>query len=152
MKNKIKGEFCVIINEELIALDEKVDELLANIVHSDTFHQYIKAQEALNCDNDLQKDILDFQHKKAHFEEIERFGAYMPEFKQIRRELQRTKRKMDMQPQMIAYRQSETALQGILDEICLEMSTVISDDIKVDAGNPFFIRQNHQGCGGSCHV
>ena len=36
MKDKVKGEFCVIINEELIALDEKVDELLANIVHSDT--------------------------------------------------------------------------------------------------------------------
>ena len=61
--------------------------------------------------------------------------VFLPEYKQIRRELQRAKRKMDMQPQMIAYRQSETALQGILDEICLEMSTVISDDIKVDAGN-----------------
>lgn len=142
----------MIINEELIALDEKVDELLANIVHSDTFQQYIKAQDALNQDNDLQKDIFDFQHKKNHFEEVERFGAYLPEYKQIRRELQRAKRKMDMQPQMIAYRQSETALQGILDEICLEMSTVISDDIKVDAGNPVFIRQNHHGCGGSCHV
>ena len=67
MKDKIKGEFRVIINEELIALDEKVDELLANIVHSDTFQQYIKAQDALNQDNDLQKDILDFQHKKNHF-------------------------------------------------------------------------------------
>lgn len=152
MKDKVKGEFCVIINEELIALDEKVDELLANIVHSDTFQQYIKAQDALNQDNDLQKDILEFQHKKNHFEEVERFGTYLPEYKQIRRELQRAKRKMDMQPQMIAYRQSETALQGILDEICLEMSTVISDDIKVDAGNPFFIHQNHHGCGGSCHV
>ncbi len=64
MKDKVKGEFCVIINEELIALDEKVDELLANIVHSDTFQQYIKAQDALNQDNDLQKDILEFQHKK----------------------------------------------------------------------------------------
>ena len=42
----------MIINEELIALDEKVDELLANIVHSDTFQQYIKAQDALNQDND----------------------------------------------------------------------------------------------------
>ncbi len=95
---------------------------------------------------------MNFSIKKSHFEEVERFGTYLPEYKQIRRELQRAKRKMDMQPQMIAYRQSETALQGILDEICLEMSTVISDDIKVDAGNPFFIRQNHHGCGGSCHV
>ena len=77
MKNKIKGEFCVIINEELIALDEKVDELLANIVHSDTFHQYIKAQEALNCDNDLQKDILDFQHKKGHLKLLLMFHHHL---------------------------------------------------------------------------
>lgn len=152
MNDKIKGKFRVIINEELIVLDDKVDELLANIVHSNIFHQYIEAQYALNRDNDLQKDIFDFQQKKNRFEEVERFGSYLPEYKQIRRELQRVKRKMDMQPQMIAYRQAETALQGILDEICLEMSAVISDNIKVDAGNPFFIHQNHHGCGGGCHV
>ena len=63
MKDKIKGEICVIINEELIALDDKVDELLANIVHSDTFHQYIKAQDAVNCDNDF--SVFLFIHRQS---------------------------------------------------------------------------------------
>lgn len=142
----------MIINEELIMLDDKVDQLITDIVHSDTYHSYIKAQKAVNQDEVLRQCILDFQNKKQHFEDIERFGSFLPEFKESRRELQRSKRKMDMQPNMIDFRQSETALQGVLDEVCLSLTSVISENIKVDAGNPFFIRQNHHSCGGSCHV
>ena len=142
----------MIINEELIMLDEKVDQLITDIVHSDTYHSYIEAQKAVNQDEVLRQCILDFQNKKQHFEDIERFGSFLPEFKESRRELQRSKRKMDMQPNMIDFRQSETALQGVLDEVCLSLTSVISENIKVDAGNPFFVRQNHRSCGGSCHV
>ena len=106
----------------------------------------------MNQDEVLRQCILDFQNKKQHFEDIERFGSFLPEFKESRRELQRSKRKMDMQSNMIDFRQSETALQGVLDEVCLSLTSVISENIKVDAGNPFFIRQNHHSCGGSCHV
>lgn len=47
---------------------------------------------------------------------------------------------------------AETDLQELLDEIGLTIAQTISDEIKVDAGNPFFETGGHSGCGGSCHA
>jgi hypothetical protein len=39
----------------------------------------------------------------------------------------------------------------MLDYITFDIAKSISDDIKIDAGNPFF-EFAKRGCGGSCHV
>lgn len=63
------------------------------------------------------------------------------------------KRALDLNEIVANYRFAETNVQTLLDTIGLKIAQLISEDIKVDAGNPFFERgKKHSGCGGSCHA
>ncbi len=65
----------------------------------------------------------------------------------------KAKRALDLNEIVANYRFAETNVQTLLDTIGLKIAQLISEDIKVDAGNPFFERgKKHSGCGGSRHA
>ncbi len=64
----------------------------------------------------------------------------------------KSKRQLDLNEHVAAFRYSETQLQSLLDQIVQALAEEVSNEIKVDAGSPFFETKKHFGCGGNCHA
>lgn len=69
-----------------------------------------------------------------------------------KRALRKAKRQLDLNEHVAAFRYSETQLQSLLDQIVQALAEEVSNEIKVDAGRPFFETKKHFGCGGNCHA
>ncbi|WP_265457778.1 YlbF family regulator [Enterococcus sp. HY326] len=141
----------MIINEELFALEDQCDKLVAELLKSPLYDSYLQNKSQL-ANQDTQALLLDFQQKKNAFDKIADYGIYAPDYREKNRVLRKSKRALDLNPEVADFREAETAFQGALDEICLAVASHISKNIKVDAGNPFFEGGSHAGCGGNCHA
>ncbi|MGY3749156.1 YlbF family regulator [Vagococcus acidifermentans] len=141
----------MIYTDEVMALEDSVEQLADELLTSSLANDYLEKYQALAASRAAAEKINAFVKAKESFERIERFGTYAPDFTQKRRELRQKKRALDLDDTVAAFRMSETALQELLDNMCVDISNSISDTIKVDAGNPFFEFAS-RGCGGSCHV
>ena len=91
-----------------------------------------------------------FQAEKEKFERIAAYGEYAPDYRQQQRSVRKSKRALDLNEKVAAFRVAETDFQRLLDDIGQRLANTISSDIKVDAGNPFFETGNHS-CKGNCH-
>lgn len=140
----------MIINEELFALEDQCDNLVASLLKSQIYSDYCFNKELL-VDESVQQLLADFNQKKNNFEKIADYGIYAPDYREKNRALRKSKRALDLNPKVAAFRGAETALQSVLDQVCLEIASCISDTIKVDAGNPFF-EGGQSGCRGNCHA
>jgi cell fate (sporulation/competence/biofilm development) regulator YlbF (YheA/YmcA/DUF963 family) len=105
----------------------------------------------MNKSDEVAKLKKDFKEVKEAFEKIEPYGKYAPDFKEKRRAVRKVKRELDTNELVSNFKFNETSLQNMLDYITFDIAKSISDDIKIDAGNPFF-EFAKRGCGGSCHV
>lgn len=140
----------MIINEELFALEDQAEQLVATIVKSKSFADYQKADKELKEDKEAQKLKAEFQQAKQTYEQVAEYGAFRPEVRDYQRAAGRAKRKLDFHEKVAEFRLQETNVQEILDSVCLTLAETISDEIKVDAGNPFF-QTGKSHCGGKCH-
>ena len=80
------------------------------------------------------------------------YGEYAPDYREKKRAVRKAKRQLDMDEHVAAFRYSETQLQSLLDQIVQVLAEEVSNEIKVDAGSPFFETKKHFGCGGNCHA
>ncbi|SDY76872.1 Cell fate regulator YlbF, YheA/YmcA/DUF963 family (controls sporulation, competence, biofilm development) [Evansella caseinilytica] len=117
------------------------------ITSSEVFHEYIELKNALNCDQEAQRLISQFQVLKEKYEEVQRFGKYHPDFKQVTSDVREFKRKVDTHPAIAEYKKAENALHDLLVEVSLIIANAVSPQIKVPTGNPFF---DQGGCSGGC--
>lgn len=141
----------MIYTDEVFELEDSLDELCQALLSSTSFDDHCSNKKAiLNSPETLNKEKV-FGEAKTAFEKIENYGDYAPDFKEKRRQLRQAKRELDLDPIVAKFRVSEHELQSMLDRLVYEMAQVISEDIKIDAGNPFFEFAS-KGCGGSCHV
>lgn len=141
----------MIINQALFDLEDRSSQLVAAILQSQTFTHYKEKRQTMMESSDAAKSRQDFMRKKERFEELARFGSYAPGFKEEQLALRRLKRKLDLNEAVADFRVYETALQSILDGISQTLAQTISEEIKVDAGNPFFTFGKKHQCGGDCH-
>lgn len=144
----------MIYTSEIVWLEEAVDELVTTILTTSTGLTYKKQQEILAADLPAQSLKNNFLKEKEKFAEWEQYGKLAPGYREKMLALRKMKRQLDVLPNVAAFRKAETDLQEELDEVALKVSHLISTEIKVDYGNPFF----HQGksgqhsCqGGGCH-
>ena len=93
-----------------------------------------------------------FLSKKKAFENVAAYGEYAPDYREKKRALRKAKRQLDLNEHVAAFRYSETQLQSLLDQIVQALAEEVSNEIKVDAGRPFFETKKHFGCGGNCHA
>ncbi|GGB45004.1 YlbF family regulator [Virgibacillus dakarensis] len=120
----------------MIATMEYVDildrsELLGRMVlQSDVMEAYNNSREALDNDDEAQKLIKAFTDIKIHYEDVQRFGRYHPDYNQIMKEVRSIKRKMDMNEKVAAFKVAERNLQKLLDEISQYIALSVSKDIK----------------------
>jgi cell fate (sporulation/competence/biofilm development) regulator YlbF (YheA/YmcA/DUF963 family) len=142
----------MIVTENLFNIEDQTEALLAAIFTSEVFREYKSQRKKMQCSTEVQQLQADFAKAKADFERVEAYGIHAPDFREKQRAVRKAKRMLDMNDNVAAFRVSETALQTLLDTIGLEIAHKVSDNIKVDAGNPFFVKGNHSGCGGGCHA
>lgn len=142
----------MIINEQLFALEDQCDRLVEAVLGSQSMKSYHFSREQMRQSSQVKQLAEEFAQAKRNFEAIESFGTYAPDYKKKNLELRQKKRSLDLNDTVSAFRVSETNLQNLLDEICSSIATAVSDEIKIDAGNPFFETGTNSGCRGNCHA
>jgi cell fate (sporulation/competence/biofilm development) regulator YlbF (YheA/YmcA/DUF963 family) len=142
----------VIINEKLFQLEDQCQIIVDQIWTSSLMQEYLENKKQMACCPEAAALKQQFLEKKAAFEKIADYGKYAPGFREKQREVRKAKRELDMNEKVAEFRVSETKLQAVLDQIVQQIAQEFSEEVKVDAGNPFFETKKHSGCGGSCHA
>lgn len=135
----------IVFDEEVIAILDETDQLADMIQASETYEQYATAKAKLENDATAQRLYQDFLKSKMKFDEVQRFGRYHPDYQEIMLKARRQKRAYEMHHTVIQYKQKETDLQALIDEVVLTIVSSVSEHIKVDVGVPFF--KSDAGCG-----
>ncbi|MBO0452728.1 MULTISPECIES: YlbF family regulator [Enterococcus] len=140
----------MIINDAFFQLEDQNQLLIQEILASKSYKNYLLARKQMNDCLEVAKLKKTFQTEKDKFERIAAYGEYAPDYRQQQRKVRISKRALDLNEKVAAFRLAETDFQQLLDEIGIRLAQVISSEIKVDAGNPFFETGNHS-CKGNCH-
>ena len=75
------------------------------------------------------------------FENVAAYGEYAPDYRE-KTCSSKSKRQLDLNEHVAAFRYSETQLQSLLDQIVQALAEEVSNEIKIDAGSPFFETKN----------
>ncbi len=142
----------MIVTEKLFEIEDQTEKLVQAILASESFETYKVNRQTMYSSKDVQAKQKAFLEAKDSFERIEAYGNHAPDFRTKQRAVRKAKRVLDLSEEVAEFRFSETEIQTVLDLIGMAVAKTISDDIKVDAGNPFFEKGKHSGCGGSCHA
>jgi len=142
----------------LIATIEKVEildaaeQLARMIIDSELADKYRECYYRMKTDPNTQSRIRRFARMKERYEEVQRFGRYHPDYKQVMAELRQAKREMDLDENVARFKRAENELQDLLDQISVMIGRAVSENVKVSTGNPFFETAGKTGCsiGGSC--
>ena len=140
----------LIINDAFFQLEDQNQLLIQEILASQSYKNYLLKRTEMNTSPEVAKLKKAFQKEKDKFEQIAIYGEYAPDYRQLQRSVRLSKRALDLNEKVAAFRLAETDLQQLLDEVGQRIAQTISAEIKVDAGNPFFETGNHS-CKGNCH-
>ncbi|MFZ3588047.1 YlbF family regulator [Bacillus sp. DJP31] len=135
---------------ERVELIEHAENLADMIIQSEVADYYRECLYLLNKDQEAQHLIKRFVFIKERFEEVQRFGKYHPDYKEITLETRHLKREVDLHPSILAFKKAEKQLQELLDEISVLIGHAVSQYIKVPTGNPFFEKSCSTSSGGGC--
>ncbi|MGP1907368.1 YlbF family regulator [Metabacillus sp. JX24] len=133
---------------ESVQLLDEAELLGALVVQSEIAEDYRRTLDTLRKDKSAQKVIARFVEIKNLYEDVQRFGKYHPQYKEITKAMRDAKRELDLHDTVAAFKKAEKELQNLLDEISVELGTAVSQNIKVPTGNPFF--DSGSSCGGGC--
>ena len=128
----------MIINDAFFQLEDQNQLLIQEILASQSYKNYLLKRIEMNTSPEVAKLKKAFQKENA------------PDYRQLQRSVRLSKRALDLNEKVAAFRLAETDLQQLLDEVGQRIAQTISAEIKVDAGNPFFETGNHS-CKGNCH-
>lgn len=142
----------MIVTEKLFEIEDQTERLVQAILASKSVESYKQNRQSMYASKDVREKQKTFLDAKDSFERIEAYGNHAPDFRTKQRAVRQAKRALDMSEEVAEFRFAETEIQTILDLVGMAVAQTISDDIKVDAGNPFFEKGKHSGCGGNCHA
>lgn len=140
------------ITEETLSILDEIENLSDMIVQSEVYQSYQHAKDYLENDDEAHLLYQAFLKSKDQYDDVMRFGKYHPDYKRIMMETRQRKRAYEMLPVVMDYKTKEVALQNLIDEVVTKIAFAVSENVKIEAGNPFF-RTGHNGCatGGSCN-
>lgn len=140
---------------ELANVLDHSEQLGKMILQSDVMKEYNETRLELKNDEQAQQLITAFTNIKIHYDDVQRFGRYHPDYNEIMKKVRSTKREMDMNEKVAKFKVAERNLQRFLDSISEVVARSVSEQIKVpkdgaaltDAGC-----SSSGGCGsgGSC--
>ncbi|ERG66402.1 MULTISPECIES: YlbF family regulator [Exiguobacterium] len=139
----------MIITEQTIALLDQTESLADLIEASESFQTYIATKQARAQSEEARIVEREFLRMKEDYEYVQRFGKHHPDHDRIKKEMHLVKRRLDVQPEVAAFKKAERSLDKLLGEVSELLAFSVSPKIKVPTGNPFF---DEGGCsgGGSC--
>ncbi|WP_338781769.1 YlbF family regulator [Metabacillus sp. FJAT-52054] len=133
---------------ESVQILDQADEISEMILQSDLAEAYRMRLADLKNDQTAQDIVSRFVKVKDIYEDVQRFGKYHPDYRQISKDMREIKRELDLNEKVAAFRRAETGLQTLLDEISIQLGSAVSEHVKVPTGNPFF--DSLSACGGGC--
>jgi len=125
------------------------EELSNMILQSEVMKTYEDAHRTLQNNEEAQKLIMAFNDIKEHYEDVQRFGRYHPDYNEIMKAVRSTKRKMDMNEAVAKYKIAERDIQRLLDEVSGYIALSVSDQIKAPVDGAA-LTDHGCGSGGSC--
>lgn len=138
---------------EHVDILDYAEQLGQKILQCNIVEQYKQAKQNLQDDETAQQLIRDFVATKDDYEDVQRFGRYHPDYSEIMQQVRATKRKMDLNDKVAAYKVAERHLQIFLDDISEQIAFSVSEQIKVPKDGAFLDSScGGDGCGsgGSC--
>ncbi len=141
----------VIATMDYVAILDRSEELGKMILDSDVMEAYRHSQKELHEDKEAQKLVQAFSSIKEHYEDVQRFGRYHPDYNTIMKEVRKVKREMDMNDKVASFKIAERNLQQLLDEISQYLAYSVSEQIKVPKDGAA-LSESGCGCGsgGGC--
>ncbi|MBY8912314.1 YlbF family regulator [Bacillus sp. YC2] len=133
---------------ESVKLQSEAEQLAGMILQSETAENYRDCYKRLREDEEAGRIIRSFMSIKEQYEDVQRFGKYHPDYREISRKMRDIKRELDLNDKVADFKKAETELQSLLDEISVEIGTAVSEHVKVPTGNPYF--DGLSSCGGGC--
>jgi len=142
-------EVCIIFfTSEHLAVFEKA-ELISNMVlRSDVYYNYEKSLNALQTNQLMQDKINNFLKTKELYEQVEKYGKYHPDYKELSLKVRQDKREMEKDPLFLSFKDAENELQFLLNDISVKIGQAVSSFVKVPVGDLYF--SSDSSCGGSC--
>lgn len=145
----------MMITSEWASIMDDADNLTQMILSSEQAMRYKEAYNAVYTDELLARQIASFSRLKEHYEDVQRFGKYHPDYKTVMKSIRVQKRELDMNDRVATLKIAENELQDLLDEVSLLIGKTVSESVKVPVSNPFFSAASSCstgscGTGGSC--
>lgn len=138
----------MIINSDWIYILDATDELNDMILHSNQVIALRAAREEVYKDTLLVEQINAFNKMKEHYEDVQRFGKYHPDYQTIMKEIREQKRAIDLNEKVAKLKLAENDFQDLLDQVSLIIGKSVSEAVKVPVSNPFF--STGSSCGSGC--
>lgn len=133
----------LIIDEELLAIDQAIDSLILHFLGLPEVEDYRLKRQKFEKDRGLQKQLLEFQELREIYEEAQKYEAYRSDVRDLKRQILRIKRQIDLNEVVIAYRQAELDLQTIMASLGKDLAQAVSDQIFMDTGLPLAPPTSH---------
>lgn len=133
----------LIINEELLAIDQAIDCLVSYFLKLPEVENYRLKHQKFENDRELQEQLFAFQELKDSYDTAKEYEAFRPDVRELKRQVLRMKRQIDLNEVVIGYRQSEFDLQTILANLGEEIAQAVSDQIFIDSGLPLAPHKPH---------
>ncbi|TGB05031.1 YlbF family regulator [Halobacillus salinus] len=132
---------------EIVDLLDRSEAIGEMIMNSETMQEYQQAKFALENDKEAQRLIKQFADMKEHYEDVQRFGRYHPDYSTIMKKVRSVKREMDMHERVATFKKAERQVQKLLDEISETVAFSVSEQIKVPKNG---MALTDSGCSGGC--
>ncbi|REJ06706.1 YlbF family regulator [Halobacillus trueperi] len=132
---------------EIVDLLDHSESIGQMVLHSETMQEYQEAKNALENDKEAQRLIKNFADMKEHYEDVQRFGRYHPDYNTIMKKVRSVKREMDMHETVAHFKKAERNIQKLLDEISESVAFSVSEQIKVPKNG---MALTDTGCSGGC--
>ncbi|AXI08978.1 regulator [Oceanobacillus zhaokaii] len=134
---------------EYVEILDQSEQLGKMIMESEVMDDYKNRQVALYEDTEAQELIRAFTDMKQHYDDIQRFGRYHPDYNEIMKKVRSTKREMDMNEKVAMFKVAERNLQNLLDEISSYVALSVSEQIKAPKDGAA-LTDSGCGHGGAC--
>ncbi|HLR66038.1 YlbF family regulator [Virgibacillus alimentarius] len=120
----------MIATMEYVDILDYSEQLGKMILQSDVMQKYRQTRKQLEEDKEAQQLIQAFIDIKEHYEDVQRFGRYHPDFNEVMKNVRKTKRAMDMNDKVATFKIAERNLQKLLDEISQYVALSVSEQVK----------------------
>lgn len=137
----------MIMNLEYIEILDQADKIAEMVKQSDVMKSYMDAKRKMDENEETQRLIRAFNDIKVHYEDVQRFGRYHPDYSHIMKEVRAKKRQMDMDDHVAAFKIAERNYQRLLDDISESIAHSVSEHIMVPKDGAAL---TDTGCSGGC--